>query len=141
MSKNRNVLLISTSILLGLMICEIGLRAADISYPIFSRIDGDLGAALRPQAEGWFKKEGEVFVRINSAGLRDREHAIPKPDNILRIAVLGDSFAEALQVPMEDTFWAILEREIKECTAVAGREPEVNFEVSGYGTAQELITQ
>ena len=53
----------------------------------------------------------------------------------------GDSFAEALQVPMEDTFWAILEREIKECTAVAGREPEVNFGVSGYGTAQELITQ
>jgi hypothetical protein len=140
MSKNRNVLLISTSILLGLMICEIGLRAADISYPIFSRIDGDLGAALRPQAEGWFKKEGEVFVRINSAGLRDREHAIPKPDNILRIAVLGDSFAEALQVPMEDTFWAILEREIRGCAAVAGREPEViNFGVSGYGTAQELI--
>lgn len=122
------------------MVCEIGLRAGGISYPIFSRIDGDLGAVLRPQAEGWFQREGEAFVRINSAGLRDREHAIPKPNNVLRIAVLGDSFAEAMQVPMEDTFWAVLEREIRACTAVAGREPEViNFGVSGYGTAQELI--
>lgn len=140
MSKNHTLLVIFTSILISLMICEIGLRAVGISYPIFSRIDGDLGAALRPQAEGWWKREGEAFVRINSAGLRDREHAIPKPDHVLRIAVLGDSFAEAMQVPMEDTFWAVLEREIRACTAVAGREPEViNFGVSGYGTAQELI--
>lgn len=140
MSKNIQIVVILTSILTGLMICEIGLRVADISYPIFSRIDGDLGVALRPHAEGWFKKEGGAFVRINSAGLRDREHAMAKPDNVLRIAVLGDSFAEALQVPMKDAFWAVIEREIRGCAAVDGREPEViNFGVSGYGTAQELI--
>lgn len=140
MSKNYTLLVIFAGILIGLMIAEMGLRAAGISHPIFSRIDGDLGAALRPQAEGWFKREGEVFVRINSAGLRDREHTMPKLDNVLRIAVLGDSFAEAMQVPMEDTFWAVVEREIRGCPAVSAREPElINFGVSGYGTAQELI--
>ena len=140
MLKNYTPLIIFAGILIGLMIAEFVLRAAGISYPIFSRIDGDLGAALRPQAEGWFKREGEVFVQINSAGLRDREHTMLKPDNVLRIAVLGDSFAEAMQVSMEETFWAVVERELRGCPAVSAREPElINFGVSGYGTAQELI--
>lgn len=140
MSKNHTLFVVFGSVLIGLMMAELGLRAVGISYPIFSQFDGNLGVSLRPQAEGWFKREGEAFVRINSAGLRDREHAIPKPNNVLRIAVLGDSYAEALQVPMEDTFWAVVEREVKGCATMGPREPElINFGVSGYGTAQELI--
>jgi hypothetical protein len=55
--------------------------------------------------------------------------------------VLGDSYAEALQVPMEKTFWAVMERELQQCAALKGQKVEViNFGVSGYGTALELIT-
>lgn len=140
MSRMRHAFLIGLGLLLGLVIAELGLRLTGISYPIFSQIDADLGAALRPHAEGWWTREGEEYIRINAVGLRDREHPFSKPDNVFRIAVLGDSFAEALQVPMQDTFWAVMEREIGKCPALAGREPEViNFGVSGYGTAQELI--
>lgn len=140
MSKKSLLVLIFWSVLFSLMMAELVLRAVGISYPIFSQFDGDLGVSLRPQAEGWFKREGEAFVRINSIGLRDREHTMPKPDHVLRIAILGDSYAEALQVPMEDTFWAVAERELSGCSALGLREPEVmNFGVSGYGTAQELI--
>lgn len=137
----NNVLLMIAGTLLGLVFCEIGLRGAGISYPIVYQIDGEVGASLRPGAEGLWKSEGEAYIRVNSAGLRDREHDRLKSAQSLRIAVLGDSFAEAVQVPLENTFWWILEREIKGCSAVAGREPEViNFGVSGYGTAQELLT-
>jgi hypothetical protein len=60
---------------------------------------------------------------------------------MVRIAVLGDSYAEARQVPMEATFWANLERDLRKCQALAGREVEaINFGVGGYGTGQELIT-
>jgi len=129
-----------SGILVGTMLCEIGLRATGVSYPSFSQIDSDLGASLRPGAEGWYKREGQAYVRINSAGLRDREHVRTKPAHTLRIAVLGDSYAEAVQVPMEDTFWSVLEREIRGCPTFGNREPEViNFGVSGYGTAQELL--
>ena len=80
-------------------------------------------------------------MRINSDGLRDREHAKQKPANTFRIAVLGDSFSEAMHVPMEQTYWALMERRLKDCAALRGRNVEViNFGVSGYGTAQELIT-
>jgi hypothetical protein len=127
--------------LIAMLLCEVGLRAAGVSYPIFTQIDGDVGYSLRPGVEGRWGKEGTTHVRINSAGLRDREHAYAKPARTLRIAVLGDSYAEALQVPMEDAFWSVLERELKGCPALTGREPEViNFGVSGYGTAQELMT-
>jgi hypothetical protein len=126
----------------GLLICEIGLRVGGFSHQrLFSMPDRYRGVALPPNAEGWWREEGNAYVRINSAGLRDREHAKQKPPNTFRVAVLGDSFAEALQVPIEDTFWAILEKKLQECPGVVGKQVEViNFGVSGYGTAQELIT-
>jgi hypothetical protein len=90
--------------------------------------------------EGWYRKEGEAYVRINSDGLRDREHAKARPPGTIRIAVVGDSYPEAFPVPMADAFWAIMEKKLQECGAFGGRQIEViNFGVSGYGTAQELI--
>jgi hypothetical protein len=46
-----------------------------------------------------------------------------------------------LQVEQSQAFWAVAERELRQCPALAGREVEmVNFGVSGYGTGQELLT-
>jgi hypothetical protein len=100
-----------------------------------------VGVTLHPNAEGWWTKEGHEYIRINSQGLHDREHPKAKPANTVRIAVLGDSYAEALQLPMEKAFWAIMEARLPGCGAMQGRNVEViNFGVSGYGTAQELLT-
>lgn len=140
-SRRSRLLLMCGSVLFTLAIIEIGLRIYGFSYPEFYIVDARRGYALRPGVEGWYRKEGEAYVRINSEGLRDREHAKVKPPNTLRIAVLGDSYAEALQVPFENSFCAVLERKLRECPGSAGSEIEVlNFGVSGYGTAQELIT-
>lgn len=120
---------------------EFGLRLADISYSSFYTRDPARGWALRAGAEGWFRKEGRAHVRINTDGLRDREHAIPKPPATLRIAVLGDSMSETTQVPLESAFWYVLQRRLSGCPALGARKVEViNFGVSGYGTAQELLT-
>ncbi len=127
--------------LMGVVIAEAGLRIAGYSYPGFYMPDESRGHALIPGREGWYRKEGGSYVRINSAGLRDREHQKIKPEKTIRIAVLGDSHAEALQVPIDQAFWAVMERKLKTCEALNGSQIEVlNFGVSGYGTAQELIT-
>jgi len=65
----------------------------------------------------------------------------PFDSTSFRIAVLGDSFVEALQVPFEESFCYLIEQQLRRCPARAGHDVEViNFGVSGYGTAQELIT-
>lgn len=137
----RRLLLILFGVIFGLVLVEIGLRLIGYSYPEFYVSDERRGYSLRPNMEGWYRKEGEAYVRINSEGLRDREHSKIKPPNTFRVAVLGDSFVEALQVPFEESFCHIIEQQLRSCPAMAGRDVEViNFGVSGYGTAQELIT-
>lgn len=127
-------------LLVGLLIVEAALRLLGYSYPNLYTTDQSRGIALKPGAEGWWRNEGEAYIRINSEGLRDREHTKQKPPGTLRIAILGDSFAEALQVPLEKTFWAVTERQFQECAGSQQKVEVINFGVSGYGTALELIT-
>ncbi len=134
-------LLLFISLVIGLTITEVFLRVINYSFPTFYSADEFRGYVLTPKIEGWYRKEGESYVRISSAGLRDIEHSKTKPPNTLRIAIVGDSYAEALQVPLESAFWKLAENRLQQCSATGGRNVEmINFGVSGYGTAQELIT-
>ena len=145
MKRSRNLkkklLLVMFGVVFGLTMSEIFLRVVGYSFPLFYTTDYYRGFALQPNVEGLYQREGGSYVRINSDGLRDREHAKAKPVDTVRIAVLGDSFTEAMHVPMEQTFWSVLERKLQECNAFPGKKVEViNFGVSGYGTGQELLT-
>jgi hypothetical protein len=138
---STRLLLVLAGLTIGLTVVEVGLRLIGYSFPLFYTTDMERGVALSAGAEGWYRREGRNYVRINSAGLHDVEHSKRKPPNTVRIAVIGDSYAEALQVPLENTFWAVMAEKIEQCPLYAGRRVEViNFGVSGYGTAQELIT-
>src|SRR6266480_6070827 len=134
-------LLILFGFLLGALLAEIALRVAGYSYPEFYSLDQSRGYTLRPGAEGWYRKEGEAYVRINSDGLRDQEHSLTKPPDTIRIAVIGDSYPEALSVSLNEAFWWVMGKKLEECDVFPGKKIEVlNFGVSGYGTAQELLT-
>ncbi len=135
------LLLVVSGVLTGALIAEIALRIAGYSDPAFYSLDHSRGYALRPNAEGWYRKEGAAYVRINSDGQHDRDHSLSKPADTIRIAVLGDSYPEALQVSMEEAFWHVMESRLQHCDAFQGKQIEVlNFGVSGYGTGQELLT-
>ncbi len=127
---------------IGLVTAEVLLQVAPydvLSYPLY-QTDETFGAVLRPNLAGWQTKEGRVFVRTNAQGFRDRPWTAAKAAGTFRIAVLGDSYAEAVQVEREEAFWAVLERELTDCLPAAYRRVEVlNFGVSGYGTGQELL--
>jgi hypothetical protein len=124
----------------ALVVAEIGLRLLGFEYVHYIQPDYDLGWSLRPGASGTWTSEGIGHVSINSDGQRDREHQFAKPAKVLRVAVLGDSFAEAMQVEPAQAFWSVIERELEKCSACGGRRIEtLNFGVSGYGTAQELL--
>ena len=134
-------LLLAAGPLLACLLVEVGLRLATIRFDAsFFTSDPDLGWALRPNAEGWNVSGSGKYIRINSDGMRDKERSVPKPPHSFRIAVLGDSATEAIQVALEDTFPSRLERQLAHCPSMQGRTVEVlNFGVAGYGTAQELL--
>jgi hypothetical protein len=128
------------TIVLFVPAAEVTLRIFNISAPVFTNVDPDLGGVHTPLVEGWYQTEGRSYVTINSHGMRDREHTLEKPANCVRVAVLGDSYPEAMQFPPDASVCVRLEEELKRCRAFQGKTVEVlNFGVGGYGTAQELL--
>lgn len=104
--------------------------------------DERFGFAHIANASGWWvnidgPSEFQTYVRINSKGLRDREYPYEKPAGTFRILVLGDSFADALEVPLEDSFQEVLE-------ALSNEREDAPIEVInggvwGYGNDLELL--
>lgn len=137
----KNAGLVAISAALALVIGEAVLRLAGFSYPNFWEPDPLTGSKLRPGMEGWQRDEGRSYVKINSQGLRDREHPVAKPAGTYRIAILGDSYAEAMQVEEERAFWWLLPERLQACHFAGGKKIEtLNFGVSGYGTGHEYLT-
>jgi hypothetical protein len=141
-TRKAKLALALVAALLALGAAEVALRLVGFSYPNFYAPDPVRGWSLIPGAEGLWTAEGRAWVRINGNGERDSDHSIAKPEGVLRIALLGDSCTEALQVPLEQTFWKRMEPGLRRDARAAGwRDLEVlNFGVAGYGTAQELLT-
>jgi hypothetical protein len=126
---------------LGLALCEVLVRLSPLSYPVFDTYDDVRGFALRPGKSGWYDKEGRAYVSVNHLGYRDEEHSQEKPAGVFRILFLGDSFTEARQIDLPDTFWKQVERNLNADERMAGKRVEViSCAVGGYSTTQELLT-
>ena len=133
--------LVSGGCVAGLFLAELGLWFVGYGLGTDSAYQPDpyCGARHVPRYRGWHTQEGRSWIEMNSHGFRDRERTLEKPPDTFRVAVIGDSFAEALQVDLDKTFWMVMERLFAESRPFNGQRVEVlNFGVAGYGTAQEL---
>lgn len=126
---------------LALAFADLGIRLANRRFPYFYSYDDYCGWVHNPGAHGWYRQEGVAYVRINQDGFRGPDYSQRKPPGVIRVAVLGDSYVEAIQVPEDKTFTAVIGRELGDCPLLKGKRIEaINFGVNGYGTAQELMT-
>jgi hypothetical protein len=138
LSRTKRFLFATTSILLalgvGALIVELAVRTLMPSTDFLWQWDSRIGMKLVPLKEGRAAKPGsfDVRVKINSIGFRDRDHALEKPAGTRRVALLGDSFVEAIQVPFELSITALLEKRIPKTEVL-------NFAVSGTGTARQYL--
>jgi hypothetical protein len=123
------------------VLADVALRIGHVQFNSqLYTADQQRGWALRPGAEGLVADETRQYVRINSHGFRDVERSYEKPANTMRIAVLGNSWTEAMQVPLDKNYCSVLERTLSGHSCYAGKRVEVlNFGVSGYSSAQELL--
>jgi len=126
---------VTGAIAVAVGLCEVGLR---LFYPQPMGVwfqDRD-GLAMHWPGLVTYLPQFGLSVSFNSAGMRDREHTVAKPNGVFRVLVLGDSFMEALQIPFESTFPSLLERGLAGRTG--SRIEVVNASVSGWGTDDEL---
>lgn len=117
---------------------ELLLHLIGFSDPEFHEPDPLLGKRLRAGYRAVQSREGHAVVAVNGHGFRDVEWSVSKAAHVSRVAFVGDSFIEAAHVPFEDTVVA----RVAEILNRDGRSVPVevmNFGVSGYGTAQELL--
>lgn len=95
----------------------------------------DSGLGWSPVPNG---RSDDGLFRYNSSGIRSdgTEYSLTPRENVLRIAIFGDSFTEGDEVPYESTWGHYLETYLNE----AGVDAEVlNFGVSAYGMDQALL--
>jgi hypothetical protein len=138
-----NVLLMLVSTGVTLLIFEAGLRlflyghlaAADFNnVQEMIKRDDILGWRYHPNLRAHVTGlDFNVAVATNSRGLRDDEHEYDPAPGVFRIVLLGDSFMDAYQVPLERSVSKLLEHELGPGVEV------INLGVRGYSPLQSYL--
>lgn len=92
---------------------------------------------LAPSFEG--ESQG-MRIRTNSRGMRGPEPLPAQTPDLVRIAVLGDSYAFGFGVEEDDSFPRLLQQDLRAGELGAGRAIDVlDLGVSGYSTRDEVL--
>ncbi len=134
--------LFAVALIVAAFLAELVLRLAPIpgvTYHTFY-YDDVTGQRFYPNTTMIYRNErgDHVRRRVNDWGYLDDDHEMAKPAGVTRVGFFGDSFTEARQVPLEQTFHGRLqsewngagERERSECIAIA---------MMGYSTLQSWL--
>ena len=90
----------------------------------------------------WYAADFSVPIKTNPSGFRDLPRQFSKPANTKRIALLGDSLIEEVQVPFEKTAGSLLEQKLNASQHTPNQSEKwevLNFGISGYGIGQCLL--
>lgn len=91
----------------------------------------------------WYAADFNVPIKTNPSGFRDLPRQFSKPAGTKRVALLGDSFIEAVQVPFEKTAGSLLEQKLNASLQHTPNQSEkwevLNFGISNYGVGQYLL--
>ena len=149
-----NLLVLALSTVLGLILLETAYRFYLFGWDAFSiekvnsvnalglsdllqpSSNPDLVFELKPNVDTYFKL---VPFQTNTHGLRDKEYPLDKPEDVLRVAVLGDSFTLPSGLAIEDAFHSLLEDRLNLDNGTVHYE-FINFAVGAYTLQQYLST-
>lgn len=121
-----------------IFIGEILLRLIPIPGIEFNtaKYDQLTGVGYYPNSLVHYRNDRGEFVKrkVNSWGYLDIEHNKEKKHGSYRIGFFGDSYTEAKQVPIENVFFRIIEKELNEYDVET-----LSFGISGYGTLHSFL--
>lgn len=132
----------------GVLLFEAGLQVVAFLRPsysvLFLKPDPDLGWKMVPNykwkwsGKHWYANAFSLDVQSNSVGFRGNEIIEQKAMGTSRMAILGDSFVEAIQVPLEQTSVKVTEQIMNDSDEEQKWEV-LNFGISGFGVGQYLL--
>lgn len=139
----RGLVLASAATLATLLALELALLAADDApyAAIEDRgrhvADPECAHVFAPNWSGVLQsREFRVEWRSNAQGIRADRDVGPKPEGLVRVLAVGDSFTAGDQVPLSETWPGVLESELRR--ALGPERIEVwNAGFPGYGTELE----
>jgi len=127
------------AIILFLFISEAVLRIIKIPGIEFNvaKYDPLVGHVYYPHSTQIYRNDRGDHVRrkINQWGYLDKDHEKEKSEGVYRIGFFGDSFTKAIQVPLEQTFFRLIEDSLR-CYDIE----TLAFGVSGFSTLQSYLT-
>ncbi|MBI2009616.1 MAG: hypothetical protein HYS86_00415 [Candidatus Chisholmbacteria bacterium] len=140
MKKNLLVALLSAA--LTFILAEASIRLLVPQSDRFYEPNEKLGSLLKANFQGWwygeyvFNREFATLVTTNNLGFHDVEHSQANPTKKQRLVLLGDSYLEALQVPLSQTVGRLLQRRLNHDSS----EWEIiSLGRAGASTAEEIV--
>ena len=112
------------------VLLEIFLTTTETMQPLTGEVDKQLGFIYSPDTKFTMFNEGFSLGRINNHGLIGKDCNKKKTNNTFRIALLGDSYVQGIQLFEKEHFATILENKLNN---KGNKKIEVlNFGVSGH---------
>ena len=141
LKKKKIFFVITTTLLTLILLLGIGeflLRVLPIAGTRIECFEFDplVGSHFYPHSTVVYCNDKGDFIRrrVNSLGYLDREYNKEKKKGVYRIGFFGDSFTDARQVLLKDTFFKVIERKLKNYNVES-----LSFGVSGFGTLQSYL--
>ena len=98
-----------------------------------------VGMTMVPGATAKWTNGTEYWVteKVNSLGFLDIEPVLPKPPGVFRVMLIGDSFVEALQVPIREKVQTLLRKRLEQ--EFPGRKFDtIGLGFSGTGQSAQI---
>lgn len=110
----KNVVWSVATLVVSLLVLEVAFRACGIGGEEYLKMDPVVGFTHMENKPIIMRSEGWSYDSTNSVGIRDYAFPIKAAPNVHRVAFLGDSKTESLQVPIKDNFAKVIERRLNE---------------------------
>lgn len=137
--RQQNWLLLVVAVLVTLLALEGVLRLSGIARKTarFMCFDAVIGKVYCNSVEGTFTRGPySNHLAVSPAGMVDRDYPMAKPEDALRIVLLGDSFTASEYLPTADKFEGLLEQSLSQAL---DRQVEIlNFGISATETWNHL---
>jgi len=126
----------AVAVVVVILVLECLFAMAGVGEQEYLRVDKVLGFVPMENKHVTWRKEGYGSIQFNSQGRNDIERPFAKPANTYRIAIVGDSFVESLQVDRSQNFCTLLEK-----TLNAKYGANHHIEVLNFGCSANSLGQ